>query len=154
MSSPRCSRRRGRRRGGSASFGPCPAWTNDRLLPMPSIGSLVYFWPNSGFFQPAKAPIGNFVPASLLASLCFFPSCFPLFSAAQPGVVKWQARELDRRRLQQKLEALHRRIADYQEHFPEGQDDATRIARRWADGMIRHWERQAEQVEAALSELG
>jgi hypothetical protein len=41
---------------------------------------------------------------------------------------------LDRRRLQQKLEALHRRIADYREHLPEGQEYAERIARRWAEG--------------------
>jgi transcriptional regulator with XRE-family HTH domain len=72
---------------------------------------------------------------------------------AQPGVAEWQERELDRRRLQQKLESLRRRIADYQEHLPQGQEDAERIARRWAEGMIHFWQGQAEDVEARLREL-
>jgi transcriptional regulator with XRE-family HTH domain len=73
---------------------------------------------------------------------------------AEPGVAEWQHRELDRRRLQQKQESLRRRIADYQEHLPQGQEESARIARRWAEGMIRHWQRQAEDVEAKLRNLG
>jgi plasmid maintenance system antidote protein VapI len=73
---------------------------------------------------------------------------------AQPGVREWQHQELDRRRLQQRLEAMHRRIADYQEHFPEGQEEAAQLARRWAAGMIRHWQRQATDLEAQLRKLG
>jgi transcriptional regulator with XRE-family HTH domain len=72
---------------------------------------------------------------------------------AQPGVAEWQHKELDRRRLQQKLESLHRRIADYQEHLLEGEDDATRVTRRWAEGMIRHWKKQVAEVEAKLRTL-
>jgi hypothetical protein len=73
---------------------------------------------------------------------------------AQPGVVVWQERELDRRRLQQKLEALRRRIADYQSALPGGEDDVARITRRWGEGMIRHWQGQAKELEAKLRELG
>jgi hypothetical protein len=73
---------------------------------------------------------------------------------AQPGVVEWQECELDRRRLQQKLEALHRRIADYQSDLPGGEDAVARITRRWAEGMIRHWQGQAKELEAKLRELG
>jgi hypothetical protein len=71
----------------------------------------------------------------------------------QPGVAEWQDQELDRRRLQQKLEALHRRIADYQRHLPEGQEHAEQITRRWAEGMIRHWQKQVRELEARLHEL-
>jgi transcriptional regulator with XRE-family HTH domain len=73
---------------------------------------------------------------------------------AEPGVVEWQNRELDRRRLQQKLEAMQQRIVDYQKHLPDGQDDAGRVPRRWAEGMIGHWQRQAKELEARLRKLG
>lgn len=73
---------------------------------------------------------------------------------AQPGVVQWQHQELDRRRLQQKLEALRSRIADYREHLPDGPEIAVQLTRRWGEGMIRHWEEQAEDLEARLRKLG
>jgi transcriptional regulator with XRE-family HTH domain len=71
----------------------------------------------------------------------------------QPGVLEWQNQELDRRRLQQKVEALHRRVADYQAHLPEGQESGERVARRWAEGMIRHWQEQAKELSTKLHEL-
>jgi transcriptional regulator with XRE-family HTH domain len=71
----------------------------------------------------------------------------------QPGVADWQLQELDRRRLQQKLGAISRRIADYRAQLPEGEEYAVQLTRRWAEGMIRHWEAQAKDLEARLREL-
>jgi transcriptional regulator with XRE-family HTH domain len=73
---------------------------------------------------------------------------------AQPGVAELQNREMDRRRLKQKLEALRRRITDYEANLPQGEQDAARVARRWAEGMIRYWRQQANKVDARLRKLG
>lgn len=64
-------------------------------------------------------------------------------------------RELTRGRLRQKLNAVQARIADYEESLPAcSPDQAGQVARKWAMGMIRHWKKQAKELEDELGKLG
>jgi transcriptional regulator with XRE-family HTH domain len=70
-----------------------------------------------------------------------------------PGVAEWQIQELDRRRLQQKLEAIRGRIEGYRAYLPSSQDPGAQLARRWGEGMIGYWEKQETELAARLREL-
>jgi hypothetical protein len=74
----------------------------------------------------------------------------------QPQTRELIDQEMARGRLRQKLSAAQARIAEGQALLSSGPADdspAGQAARRWIDGMIRHWKQQAQQFEERLHEL-
>ncbi len=71
----------------------------------------------------------------------------------QPNVLELIDREMTRGRLRQKLNAALSRIKEGEEELHCAGDKIHPIARRWMEGMIRHWRRQADQLDARLREL-
>jgi transcriptional regulator with XRE-family HTH domain len=65
-------------------------------------------------------------------------------------------RELTRGRLRQKLNAAQARVAEGEALLLAPGDGSApgQAARRWLEGMIRHWRQQAEKLEERLRELG
>lgn len=72
----------------------------------------------------------------------------------QPKGGELIGREYARGRLRQKLEATQSRIAAWQKDLPPPSPDRVeQVTRRWMQGMIRHWQEQAQILEEGLRQL-
>ena len=72
----------------------------------------------------------------------------------QPHIPELIDRDMTRGRLRQKLNAVQSRIAAWEKETPSCDSDAAdEYMRRWMDGMIRHWRKQAEQLAQRLRAL-
>jgi transcriptional regulator with XRE-family HTH domain len=72
----------------------------------------------------------------------------------QPNVPQLLEGKLTRGRLLQKLNAKRNRIAEWETMLPTcGDDAAGQASRRWLEGMIRHWQAQAQKLEEQLRKL-
>jgi transcriptional regulator with XRE-family HTH domain len=71
----------------------------------------------------------------------------------QPKAPELIGEDMSRGRLRQKLEATRKRIAEWKEVIPACTEDyAGQVTRRWMEGMIRHWNKQAQDLETRLKE--
>jgi DNA-binding transcriptional regulator LsrR (DeoR family) len=62
--------------------------------------------------------------------------------------------KLSRGRLRQKLNAKRNHIAEWEKMLPTCRDDPVgQASRRWLEGMIGHWRKQAEELETQLRAL-
>jgi transcriptional regulator with XRE-family HTH domain len=72
----------------------------------------------------------------------------------QPRSQELIDREMTRGRLRQKLQAARKRIREWENELPPRSDDKVEQAtRRWMEGMIRHWQEQAQNLEERLREI-
>jgi transcriptional regulator with XRE-family HTH domain len=72
----------------------------------------------------------------------------------QPNIPQLIEGKLTRGRLLQKLNAKRNRIAEWEGMLPTcGDDPAGQASRRWLEGMIRHWQAQAQKLEEQLCQL-
>jgi transcriptional regulator with XRE-family HTH domain len=72
----------------------------------------------------------------------------------QPKTLELMNREFTRGRLRQKLNAVQNRIADWEATVPTCTDDKIgQVTRRWMEGMIRHWQKQKEELARRLRDL-
>lgn len=72
----------------------------------------------------------------------------------QPKTLDLIDRELTRGRLRQKLDAIRSRIAVWEKDLlPPSHDRVEQVTRRWMEGMIRHWQEQAQNLEERLRPL-
>jgi transcriptional regulator with XRE-family HTH domain len=72
----------------------------------------------------------------------------------QPKTPELIDRELTRGRLRQKLNATRNRIAAWEKDLPPSSHDRVKqVTRRWMEGMMRHWQEQAQNLEERLQQF-